>query len=169
MSQQVNINPIGENSLLGKMFDNAGIQHGAPKKSWEELDSVYWAMANSVVETGSNVNSAIRQINYNTIPNIDEIIVTVDGLKRDLEDITQTLVAIRSRYLGKTGVVKDEQENNLCIDCFTDYQELADRQRMLIIQPLMTITEALANIGAEKPVEFTANGDIVGEAVEVKD
>lgn len=169
---QVNISPLATNPLLGKMFDNAGLKQEAPKKTWEELDSIYWTIAESIMNMGENVNGVIRHLNAQHVDNIDEVILTVDGLRRDLEDITQTLVTIRTRYEGKTGVIVDEAENNLCLDCFTDYQALAERQRSMILQPLMTLTEVLAEVdlkNKQQKVEFTAAGDIVGEAVVVKE
>ena len=94
---QVSISPLNTNPLLGKMFSNAGLKTEEPKKTWEELDSIYWTIAESIMNMGENVNGVIRCLNAYAVANLDEVTLTVDGLRRDLEDITQTLVAIRGR------------------------------------------------------------------------
>ena len=106
-------------------------------------------------------------------PNMNETTIAINGLSRDLTDMAQTLAAIHDRHKDKQGEILNVEENELVLDCFQDYHEISTRLSQLTMAPMLTITEALTEVArqekAEAPVKFTQTGDIIGEAVVVKE
>ena len=116
------------------------------KQSWSEVDDIYNSIAEGIITVANEVNGAISLLTKYGYENNKEMIVTTNGLNRDLLQFTDELKQIKSRHSDKTGTIDSENEYALSCSVFSDYHILSDRFRAIIFSPMLTITEFLAEI-----------------------
>jgi len=140
--------------LVNDLFSSAGIpqEETKSKQSWSDVDAIYNTIASSIVEIGSNINDCIRIINQNGGNANNELVITVNGLTRDIEEFSKDLLKIKKRHEGFFGLVNDDNELALCLSVFNDYVILNDRFKAIIFQPILTITEFMADIKVKNEV-----------------
>ena len=132
-------------SLVDNLFSNANIPNDiVAKQNWEELNDLYFTVAQSIVIVGENINESIKTINSIGMSDNKELIVSIDGLRRDIESFTSDLIKIKKRHEGKTGVINDGDDLALCFSIFNDYIILNDRFKAIVFPVVLTVTEHLA-------------------------
>lgn len=127
-------------------LDARRLQKQAKKQeqTWQQVDDIYQTIAVGIVDILGNVNEAIKFINLVGTANNNELVVTVNGIKRDVESFTQDLLKIKKRHDGYSGIIKNEDELALSFSVFEDYAMLHDRLKAIIFTPMLTISEFLA-------------------------
>lgn len=157
------------NPVLDKMFKNAGIVGDTSNnQTWEQLEDMYQATGAGIVEIGTQVNEAIKSINEIGIVGDQELVVTVNGLTRDIEMFSEDLLKIRGRHSDMSGVVKDGEDLVLCLSCFEDYYALNGRLKAVIFPALLTVTDALHKAQAIKAAMDAIDPNVVTD-VEIKE
>ena len=132
-------------ALIGQLFENADIPSPKIEQSWSEVDDISQSVAEGIVDIASNINSCIQFINT-VNGNFDKgLIVTINGVKRDIKSLVDDLVKIKKRHTGMVGIIKDEEELGLCLSVFNDYVILNDRFRAIIFPSALSITEAFGD------------------------
>lgn len=114
------------------------------KQNWSEVDEIYQALGEGLIDVGEQVNKAVSLINQVADLNKDEVTITVRGLTSDISAFADDLAKIRKRHEGYTGVIKDENELALCLSVFSDYSILSERFKAITFNPMLTISEFLA-------------------------
>jgi len=146
------------------------------KQTWEELDQIRIAISTGIVDISRNINDAILKINAAGIVNND-LVISINGFKNDIESFIGDLVRISSEHKGKTGYVTDGDDLALCLSLFNDYVVLNERFSVIIFPAVLTITEnldvALKKIASEQEKEpavvFGKDGVIEGVSTVEKD
>jgi len=108
---------------------------------WSDVDNLYNSIANGLVDVSLSINNAIQSIKEAEFIDTKELVITINGLKSDIETFTQDLIKINNRHKGKEGLIQDEDELALCLSVANDYIILNDRFKALIFPPMITITE----------------------------
>jgi hypothetical protein len=112
--------------------------------SWSEVEGMYETMSLSLIDVSVSVNEHIKILNLNNAyQNNVELVTTVNGLTRDLEAFSKSLIAIKERHSGYNGAIVNDDELALCIDVFNEYVSLFDVFKNITFLPLLTITEFL--------------------------
>jgi hypothetical protein len=114
-------------------------------QSWIEVDNIYKALGHSLVNVADNISMAISIIETNTETVDPEFVSTVKGLYKDLDVFSNDLVKINSRHKEFSGPINDGDELALCLSVFNDYSILSDKFRAVVFNPMLTISEYLAN------------------------
>lgn len=157
------------NPVLDMMFKNAGIVGDTTShQTWEQLEDMYQATGSGIIEIGEQVNEAIRSINEIGITGDQELVVTVNGLTRDIGMFSEDLLKIRGRHSDMSGVVKDGEDLILCLSCFEDYYALNGRLKAVIFPALLTVTDALNNAKSIKAALDAVDPNVITD-VEVKE
>lgn len=141
--------------------------------SWSEVDDLYTVVATSLVDIAISINSAIQQINSLGYVDNQELIVAINGVKRDLESFTSELQHIKAGHENHSGIIRGEDELALCLSIFNDYTVLSDRFRAVVFPTMLTITEHLADaIGAirnTEPVTIDGVAEVIVEDSPIED
>ena len=135
--------------------------------SWNEVGNIYNSIANAIVTIGQNVNIAIQSINEASNIDKQEIILTVNGIRRDLEAFTTDLLTIYNAHKDHSGIVNGEDELALCISVFNDYTILSDRLNAVMFPAMLTVTESLAEVAQQAQqvvIPVTIDGEVVIES-----
>ena len=141
------------------------------KQDWKDVEDIYQTLAQALLETGMQINSAINLINQvNSLPatrqsttlNINELTITIKGLTSDINLFANDLAKIHGLHSSYSGLIKDEDELALCLSVFSDYTVLNDRYRAIIFAPMLTITEFLAE-AAQIIADIKQPEDVVGD------
>lgn len=136
--------------LMGNLDLNKEFKH---EQTWESLTDIYNAVATSIVSIGTEVNNAIRTINALGVTDNVELTVSVNGLRRDIEQYTKDILIIRSRHEGQSGEVKDGNELALLISIFEDYTGMQERIQANAFPVLLTVTEHMSAAVVKKREE----------------
>lgn len=137
--ERVEFNPV-----LDQLFKNAGISKKPENaQSWNQLVTMYNAVAEYIYTMGVEINNAIKIINLLGITSNKELETNIICLKNDLETYTSDLLAIRARHQGKEGLVADGDDLVLCLSCYEDYFALNERARSNMFPIILTVTEFL--------------------------
>lgn len=136
--------------LLNQLMDRAGIT--ADEKpftmTWDELESLYQTVAGGLVDQVLSLNQAISLFKQHATPINGELTITIQGLTRDVETLTQELIAIRKHHEGKTGKVEDD-DISAYLTLGSDYKTAADRIQSLLVSPMLTVTEHLIDMQSQ--------------------
>ncbi len=90
------------NPLLEKMFQNADLDTPIIEitQSWDDIDNIYQAVAESIISIAGEINQTIRVINELGMHSNKELEVAMNGLQGDIEMFTRDMVNIRNRHAG---------------------------------------------------------------------
>ncbi len=116
------------------------------KQTWAEVDQIYTTIATSILDVGESINLAARAINAAQVSNIAEIAKMVKAIEQDMLIFAEDLAKIRKRHENKQGIINDEDDHALSLSIYNDYVILYDRFRAIIFNPMLTITESLAEV-----------------------
>ena len=95
-------------------------------QTWEDLDEVAEPIANGIISYATTINSLIDVEGlYPYIEDPEGLKVLIDGMRRDLEDLSKQFADIKRQHDGKSGPIKDEDELFECISIFGQYEELS--------------------------------------------
>ena len=131
--------------LLDKLMGNLNLnQEFKYEQNWESLVSIYTAVAQSIVAIGTEVNNAIRTINALGVVDNAELTISVNGLRKDIEQYATDLITIRSRHENRSGRIKDGNELALLISIFEDYTGMQERIQANAFPVLLTVTEHMS-------------------------
>jgi hypothetical protein len=128
-------------------------QHAQYEQNWSQVEDIYRAVAEGIVDVVRNINDAIQLINTVGVgvDDVHEMVIVTTGIRRDVEAFTSDLVKIHNRHSNYTGVITDADELALCLSVFNDYVTLNDRFRAIIFTPMLSITEFLADAATSIP------------------
>jgi hypothetical protein len=135
---------VTTNPLIDSLFERAGIVSQKPNQTWSSLNDIYMAIAQSIVETGEQVNQCIAMIRSAGIENNKELSISVNGLTRDITAYTETLLQINAQHSKYSGDVKNGDELALCLSLYEDYLALHNRMRANTLPVILTVTEHLS-------------------------
>ena len=122
---------------------------------WEELDGIYQEAAKGIVTTLSSTNDLINIPNLiDYVENPSEFKVAVNGFKRDIDNFTNRLIAIKKLHEGKHGVIKDENELANSYSIYGEYVQFFEEFKAVTFQTVLSITEsAMAAINKMQQVQ----------------
>lgn len=127
--------------------------HAQTRQSWSEVDGIYNSIVQGILDVGESINIAAHAINAAKVSNIAEIAMMVKAIEQDMLIFVDDLRKINKRHEGKTGFIDNEDDHALSLSCYNDYVTLFDRFRAIIFNPMLTITETLADV--TQPIENT--------------
>ncbi len=160
-------------ALVNNLFNNADIPVPEEvKQRWEEIEGIYQASAEGIVDVGVQINNCVDLIRRVPCSNQQEVIDTVNGVKRDLESFTTQLIDLHKLHEGKTGIINDPDELALCIQIYNQYIAFSDRFKSVIFPIVLTITEAYSESQAIQQQQQNDDGitdvEIISEKVKVQ-
>ena len=102
------------------------------------------------------INGLAMRACLQTLSRVDgKSVITVEGLKRDLQSYTEKLVALKQKHQGRAGQVVSSDEYSYCMSVGLEYMSMNEEIRALLFQPLTTLTEyanvALQQLNAQNP------------------
>lgn len=121
-------------------------------QTWEDLEEVYTALAEGVGVTAVELFNIVKKIQEEKIPTTAEFNISINGISRDLNDISKDLATIHDAHKQYSGPIKDQDELALCLSLFTDYANLGDLFNSVTFNPMLTVSEFLASVVADKEV-----------------
>lgn len=121
-----------------------------PEKNWKELEDIYFAAANSIIQIGVNVNAAIAQPYVAKILSTnEEFLVAHKGLIKDLDAFTDRLANIHSKHCEHKGVIKSQEDNILAINCFEEYINWDTQFKAVTLPTVLTIMDHVGAVASE--------------------
>lgn len=148
------------NNALTTMFDNADIPMKKEEFNWEDVESIYNAIANGVVEISIEFNNAIATIVQTEKYEKDiELIAVVNTFKNDLLEFTNVLEVIKNKKGSYTGIINNEDELALNLEIFNDLLALYDKFKSIIQPHMLEVTDRIVtiNIDLKKQQEVINN------------
>lgn len=112
------------------------------KQSWEEIDAIYQAIAEGVLDSAVNLEVAVKLLTERGCKEVETMRVAVI-LKDDLETIVSELQAAHELHVGKTGTIEDDEAQQLCFLLYDMYTAIGSKFTTLILPTMITITEYL--------------------------
>lgn len=134
------------------------------EQRWEELEDLYHTTASNMLSVMAGIDELISNkeiINY--VPNITAYTSALNGLTSDFNMLGDELVQIHNLHVGKTGVVKTDDELTECIDIYGKYTVFFEKFKGLTLPSVLSITD-IAIEAQEKYKEANKSK----EAVEVE-
>lgn len=122
------------------------VKNQGSKQSWDEIESIYQQMSTGLLTIVNELNSAIKLIQISGAIQTPEIVNTINTLTTDIREYTDNLSKIHVSHEGKTGLVSDANDLDLCLTAFNDYVILNDKFQAIVFLPMLTISEFLAGI-----------------------
>lgn len=130
-------------ALVHNLFNKAEIPvPDEVKQRWEEIEDIYQASAHGIVDIGVQINNCLNLIRQAPCSNHKEVIDSINGVKRDLENFTDQLIDLHKLHEGKTGIINDPDDLALCIQIYNQYVAFNDRFKAVVFPIVITITEA---------------------------
>ena len=168
------IDALNTNPLLKKMFENADIPTDGGQKdkvqTWDDLKQLQEVCGSGILEVATEINNAVRLIKTAEISN-PEIILTVNGLSRDLMHFTDQLVSLKNRHEHRTGPQANPGEYAEIMNIGMDYMTYQEKFSGVMFQPLVTLTEfhneAIQKLNEQKEADIT-NPAVISD-IEVKE
>ena len=93
MSTKAKIRPIETNSVLKKMFERAEIKD-AKNSNWDELNELYYSIADSLVQIGTQVLNVVRFCEQTGYVRTAVEEQTISGLRKDLDEFSNLLIVV---------------------------------------------------------------------------
>lgn len=113
--------------------------------TWDSVEDIYQSTARAIIDTVESFNSSVQILNAAGITSGELLTATV-SIKRDLDTFVDDLTKIRSQHQTKRGIIHDGDELALSIDIYNDYVLLFDRFKSIVMEPMLIVTEHLAEI-----------------------
>jgi hypothetical protein len=139
---------------------------------WEELEELYNVVAGGLIDQAISVNQAIGLFKQYAVSMNSELTITIQGLTRDIETMTQELMAIHKHHVGKVGKVGDD-DISAFLTLGSDYKTAADRIQSLLVSPMLTVTEHLiemqtqlqAKVEEDKKMKDLVDPTVISDAI----
>lgn len=135
-------------------------QDNLPKSTWEQLDDIYFALANAIVEVSEEIRGYLTVILETGASSKEVVNNIVKTAVEDMTNFSKALVATRMRHEGRTGPIDDSDSNAEHIRISLDYEDIARKFQALsfqTIQVLLThLQEAEDILSAKKKEEQVA-------------
>ncbi len=113
-----------------------------PEQKWEDLEGIFQASAEGIIEVGNQVNAALAQpLIKDYLTDAAEVKIAVEGLTRDLHNFTEALVKIHDKHKGKTGVFVSQDDNALSLSIFQDYILFNEQFKSVTLPTVLTIMD----------------------------
>ncbi len=118
------------------------------RQSWNDLEGLFQACGNAIVEVGMGVNQLISSVPNleKLVENPKEFLLSINGLKSDLDRFTDELAAIHAKHSDKSGAVKDDVELVESLNIFEDYTNFNIRFTALTLPTMTSITEQVGAV-----------------------
>ncbi len=130
--------------------------------TWDEVESVYTQIAQSIIQIGVTVNTFVgmKEIyGYVDPAEMKELPLLIEGLSSDLTTFASILGAIHSQHETMTGVIESEEHISHAGSIMGEYGRFATHLESATMQVSTRITsafeEAIAKIKVENPELFT--------------
>lgn len=147
MSTKAKIRPIETNSVLKGMFERAEIKD-AKHSNWDELNELYYSIADSLVQIGTQVLNVVRFCEQTGYARTAVEEQTISGLRKDLDEFSNRLLEIKASHSNRSGFVKDDDENAIFGDCYVGYNAFFERLQAVTFDSMLTLTEMQTNATA---------------------
>lgn len=120
--------------------------------TWDSVEEIYQSTAHAIVDTVQSFNTSVHILNEAKISS-SELLAATQSIKNDLDSFINDLTKIRSQHQDKKGIIHDGDELAFSIDIYNDYVLLFDRFKSIVMEPMLIVTEHLAEIKFKTPAD----------------
>lgn len=124
----------------GVDIDKLSQKTNAESRYWEELDAVFVNVRDKLCGYLLQVTQDYAALSQLPLDNMNELAVTVNAFRRDMDELSKKLLEIHSRHANKSHVVADE-EYTLFIAVFNDYAATGENVALSVAPVVMEMTD----------------------------
>ncbi len=114
------------------------------QSNWEDLESIYIECAKGVIDVAQSVNHTYDSFKeHPQIPIPHGATTAINGISRDLSQLTDELVKIHADHKDLKGPINTDEDFSKSVSITQDYIGFQERFKTAILPPLSIISEAL--------------------------
>lgn len=154
---------VKKGSAVGSAVKELYDRKNTRRSRWEDLEMVYLAKAQAVVQFGRTAQELLSNEVVNSNIKQKQIVANlVKTLAQDLTVFAETLEGIRARHAHKKGFIIDGDDLVLSYECYESYIQTDEELQAIVIPTMALITAAIQEV--EDTVK-TKPDDVVVESV----
>ncbi len=133
-----NVKKISNN--VNKAINNTNIDND--ESTWEQLDAIYYTLANALVDISSQVNGVVLNENFTSrLENHKEAFIVLKGFKSDIEQLTSDLIGIKSLHKNRSGTIQNEVDLLDSLNIYDNYVSFQNRFDTCVVPILNILTD----------------------------